>query len=84
MQVRLRRLLLFLGAKKSASVRWICQLPPNTLLPLLLRYYLWRFGFSGDWLLDRLTAIVSSSKMFNRLLQQLDARFMLIPDNCLT
>ncbi|EHA1504807.1 SepL/TyeA/HrpJ family type III secretion system gatekeeper, partial [Salmonella enterica] len=27
-------------------------------------------------------AIVSSSKMFNRLLQQLDAQFMLIPDNC--
>ncbi|EIF3151162.1 SPI-2 type III secretion system apparatus protein SsaL, partial [Salmonella enterica subsp. enterica serovar Enteritidis] len=80
--VRLRRLLLFLGLEKECQrEEWICQLPPNTLLPLLLDIICERWLFS-DWLLDRLTAIVSSSKMFNRLLQQLDAQFMLIPDNC--
>ncbi|ECI5024813.1 TyeA family type III secretion system gatekeeper subunit, partial [Salmonella enterica subsp. diarizonae] len=71
-----------LGLEKECQrEEWICQLPPNTLLPLLLDIICERWLFS-DWLLDRLTAVVPSSRMFNRLLQQLDAQFMLIPDNC--
>ncbi|ECG8588919.1 SepL/TyeA/HrpJ family type III secretion system protein [Salmonella enterica subsp. salamae] len=80
--VRLRRLLLFLGLEKECQrEECICQLPPNTLLLLMLDIICERWLFS-DWLLEKLTAIVSSSRMLNRLLQQLDAQFTLIPDNC--
>ncbi len=65
----------FLGLEKECQrEEWICRLPPNTLLPLLLDIICERWLFS-DWLLDRLTAIVSSSKDVQSVTPaQLDAR----------
>lgn len=80
---RLRRLSLFLGLEKECQREEIvCQLPPNSLLPLLLDMIGERWLF-GDWLLERLAPLVASARMLNRLLQLLDAQFTLMPDNCL-
>lgn len=80
--VRLRRLLLFLGLEKECQrEERICQLAPGTVLPLLLDIIGERWLFR-DKLLGRLTAIVASPRMLNRLLQQLDALFTWLPDRC--
>lgn len=79
---RLRRLLLFLNLENECRrEELICQLAAGVLLPLLLDIIGERWLFS-DWLLDKLTPLVASPRMLNRLLQQLDALFTLLPDRC--
>lgn len=80
--VRLRQLLLFLGLEKECRrEERVCQLAAGSLLPLLLDIIDERWLFS-EWLLNSLTPIVTSSRMLNRLLHQLDALFTLLPDRC--
>jgi type III secretion system TyeA family effector delivery regulator len=80
--VRLRRLLLFLGLEKECQrEEVICQLPTDSLLPLLIDIIneSWLFD---EWLISRLTPLTTSPRLFNRLLQHLEALFSLIPDHC--
>jgi len=80
--VRLRRLLLFFGLEKEClREEVLCQLPANSLLPLLIDIITECWVFD-EWLSARLTPLVSSPALFNRLLQHLDALFSLLPDNC--
>lgn len=79
---RLRRLLLFFGLEKECKrEEQICQLPKGSLLPLLLTITGESWLFS-DWLLARLTPLVASRRMLNRLLHHLDVQFTLMPDAC--
>lgn len=80
--VRLRQLLLFLGLEKECwREERVCQLTAGSLLPLLLDIIGERWLFS-EWLLNSLAPLVTSSRMLNRLLHQLDALFTLLPDRC--
>lgn len=79
---RLRRLLLFLGLEKECQrEETLCELPTDSLLPLLLDITTERWVFD-DWLVERLAPLVSSRKMQRRLLHHLDALFTVMPDSC--
>lgn len=80
--VRLRRLLLFLGLEKECQrEEKLCQLPAESLLPLLIDMANESWLFE-EWLAPRLTSLVTSRQLYNRLLQHLDALFSLMPDRC--
>ncbi|CNL19643.1 type III secretion system protein SsaL [Yersinia aldovae] len=80
--VRLRRLLLFLGLEKECRrEEAICQLPAESLLPLLIDITNESWVFE-EWMMSRLTPLVTSRSLLNRLLQQLDALFLLMPEHC--
>lgn len=80
--VRLRRLLLFLGLEKECQhTETACQLSKDTLLPLLIdaTNESWLFA---EWLEERITPLVDSPHLYQRLLQHLDALFSHMPDRC--
>ncbi|WP_145558806.1 SepL/TyeA/HrpJ family type III secretion system gatekeeper [Yersinia mollaretii] len=80
--VRLRRLLLFLGLEKECQrEEGLCQLPTESLLPLLIDMANESWLFE-EWLAPRLASLVTSRHLYNRLLQHLDALFSLMPDHC--
>lgn len=80
--VRLRRLLLFLGLEQQCQrVESICQMEPGTLMPLLIDMTNESWLFDG-WLAPRLAQRATSQRLYNRLLQHLDALFLQMPDAC--
>ena len=58
-----------------------CEMASGTLLPLLIEMTneSWLFD---EWLAPRLVQRAASTRLYNRLLQHLDALFSLIPDSC--
>lgn len=80
--VRLRRLLLFLGLEKECSrTESACEMASGTLLPLLIEIINESWLFE-EWLAPRLAQQAASARLYNRLLQHLDALFSLMPDPC--
>lgn len=80
--VRLRRLLLFLGLEQEClRTESACEMASGTLLPLLIEMTneSWLFD---EWLAPRLAQRAASARLYNRLLQHLDAQFSLMPDTC--
>ncbi len=80
--VRLRRLLLFLGLEQACQrTESACEVASGTLLPLLIEMTneSWLFD---EWLAPRLAQLAASQRLYNRLLQHLDALFSLMPDPC--
>lgn len=80
--VRLRRLLLFLGLEQEClRIESACKMTSGTLLPLIIEITneSWLFY---EWLVPRLAQRTTSSRLYNRLLQHLDALFSLMPAPC--
>lgn len=80
--VRLRRLLLFLGLEQEClRIESACEMASGTLLPLLIEMTneSWLFD---EWLAPRLAQRAASVRLYNRLLQHLDALFSLMPEAC--
>lgn len=79
---RLRRLLLFLGLEQECMrTESVCEMAPGTLLPLLIEITSESWLFD-EWLAPRLAQLATSARLYNRLLQHLDALFSLLPDPC--
>lgn len=80
--VRLRRLLLFLGLEQEClRTESVCEMTSGTLLPLIIEMIneSWLFD---EWLAPRLAQRAPSARLYNRLLQHLDALFSLMPESC--
>lgn len=80
--VRLRRLSLFLGLEQEClRTESVCEMTSGTLLPLLIEMTneSWLFD---EWLAPRLAQRAASVRLYNRLLQHLDALFSLMPEPC--
>ncbi|KML18213.1 type III secretion system protein SsaL [Leclercia adecarboxylata] len=80
--VRLRRLLLFFGLEQEClRTESACEMTSGTLLPLLIEIIneSWLFD---EWLSPRLAQRAASARLYNRLLQHLDALFSLMPAPC--
>ncbi|ARF52289.1 TyeA family type III secretion system gatekeeper subunit [Pantoea stewartii] len=80
--VRLRRLLVFLGLEQEClRIESACEMASGTLLPFLIEMTneSWLFD---EWLAPRLAQRAASVRLYNRLLQHLDALFSLMPEAC--
>lgn len=78
----LRRLLLFLGLEQEClRIESACETTSGTLLPLIIEITneSWLFD---EWLAPRLEQRAASVRLYNRLLQHLDALFSLMPEPC--
>lgn len=79
---RLRRLLLFLGLENECGrIEGLCQLPADTLLPLVIEIVGESWLFT-EWLDERLATLKPPGALRNRLIHHLAALYTLLPDGC--